>query len=81
MGWIGGGRQREGTYRLVDTDAHPNPRFSHLRSQSLNKFVLGERLGQRRYFTRACNEIGCLGEEDHLRPSPRGIRNNSRDSL
>ena len=65
----------------MDANAHPNPRFFCLGSHSLNEFVLGEWLGQRRYFIRPCDEVGCLGEEDHLRPSSRSIRYDPRDSL
>ena len=69
------------TYRLVDANAHPDPYFFRLRSHPLNEFVLSERFDQRHHFIRLCDEIGCLGEEDHLCPSLRSIRNDPRDSL
>lgn len=53
-GW---GWRLKGTYRLVDPDAYPNPCFFRLGSNPLNEFTLGERLGQRRYFIRPCDEV------------------------
>lgn len=35
----------EGTYRLMDANADPNPRFLRLRSHALNELTLSERFG------------------------------------
>jgi hypothetical protein len=78
---VNGYDSREGTYRLVDTNADPDPRFSRLGSHTLNEFVLSERLGQRCYFIRICDEVGCLGKKYQLRPSLRSLCDDPRDSL
>ena len=72
---------REGTYRLVNANADPNPCFFRFRSHALNELVLSERLGQRRYFVRLCDKVGCLGQKYHPRSGLRSIRDDLRDSL